>query len=689
MRAYKILFISLLAAISYSCHEGTEIALLPIPVKCEIGNGFYTIDSAAIANSQFEINLDTTLKKLGNEGYMLTINSKGISLKAQTEIGVFYGKATLNQLLNKTGVPYVEIIDYPRFKHRGIMLDVSRHFFTKDEIKQLLDVMSQYKLNVFHWHLTDDGGWRFEVDGYPELTTKGAFRTHKTWKEWWQNGGKFANEGYGGYYTKEDIREVVAYAAKRHITIIPEVEFPGHSRAVFAAYPELCCAGKAYESNTFCVGNPETYKFMESVLKSTMELFPSEIIHIGGDETNTRPWNTCQKCQSLMKKEGMSDVHQLHKFIVGRAEQIIIAGGRRMIGWDEISSDRLDKSSIIMSWQGEEAGLVAAEKGYDVVLTPSQYLYLDYFQSAPEKGPQAHDGYNTLEIVYNYNPLKTSTSSHILGIQGNLWSEWVSDMDHLEYMLFPRGLAVAEMGWSRQEDRKWSTFRDRAAIYIDRLHSAGINSYRLTSDLEYTMEVDTLKKEISVALKCERNGVEIRYTTDDSKPNSKSALYNAPIKVSDSLNLKAASFCDGVQQGDLLSQPFYYHKAIGKGRDEILTNGYIGTKTYLDGSWQSFKGKKEFVVDLGSVEQIKKVSTRFMHLRAGARRHLPMYVEIQLSQDGINFTSAQVFDIENYGDDRILAYKEYQLGGNYNARYIKVIVDSNNRWSAIDEIIVL
>ena len=702
-----------LPSLAYSLHQSVQLAakqlpVIPMPTEYEWGEGYFRIDSAALFSNipcaGVEYIVDRGLVELGNEGYLLDVSPKGVSVKAQSSAGLFYGKVTLQQLYSRGVVPAIRIKDIPRFVHRGIMLDVSRHFFSKEEVKELIDWMSFYKLNRFHWHLTDDGGWRFEVPDYPELTHTAAFRTHHVWRNWWKNGGQFATEStpnaYGGYYSKADIKEIVDYASERFITIIPEVEFPGHSKEVFAAYPGLCCAGKPYSGGTFCVGNADTYAFMKSVLNTVMELFPSEVIHIGGDETDTRPWANCSKCRELMKREGMEEVHQLHNHIVGQAEEILKAGGRRMTGWDEIASEKLDKSSIIMSWQGERAGIEAAKKGYDVILTPLHYLYLDYLQSSPDKEPLAHDGYTPIEKVYTYNPvpdtLETVFLPHILGIQGNIWTEWIADNQHLEYMAYPRLLAVAEVAWSPQNMRSWSRFRNRLLPHIGRLQREGVNAYTLSSDIEVTMKADTVQKVLSLCLKCERNDVEIRYTTDGTFPTAHSPLYKEPLFLKDSLLLRAASFKDNTVQGDIFSETYYYHKGIGKQVESplqnmdkgVLTDGCIGGKTYLDGSWVNFSGDRCFTLDLGRVEAIRQVSTRWMQLRAGARRHLPQQVEVLLSVDGIDFISGGIVGKKELKDTPALQYQHYDLNVLRNARYVRITVKAGSGGMSLDEIIV-
>ncbi len=705
--AYYMVGISLILLISCRT-ESEQIEVIPKPLKgCVNFRKALKIDSLTL----FGMNtsnlicclVDSTNRELGEEGYELTVDAGGVRILSGGEAGLFYGKMTLKQLYAEGKLPYLHIIDKPRFPYRGVMLDVSRHFFTKEEIKRLLDRMSQYKLNRFHWHLTDDGGWRIQIDSYPELTRQAAFRTDWNWKEWWGNGAKFVSEEewvkYGGFYTKEDIREIVQYASERFITVIPEIEFPGHSREVFVAYPQLCCAAKPYMGNTYCVGGDSTYVFMEKVLNEVMDLFPSEFIHIGGDETNLGPWKECGKCQSLMKKEGMQDTHELHEYIIGKAEEIIGHNGRRMMGWDEIACEHLDKSSAIMSWRGEEAGMVAAGKGYEVVLSPLDYLYLDYFQGNPSKEPFAHDGYTTLEKVYSYNPLPDSVTDavrlNVLGIQGNLWSEWIPDEKQLEYMAFPRLLAVAEVAWSAQSVRDWNDFRDRVISQLDGLSRRGVNARPLSTDIEYVMNVE--KDVMTVALECECKDVEIHYTTDGSEPSAYDDLYVSPLMVEDSLLLCAAAFKGENKVGDIYSHCFYKHKAIGTKVVSFphlksvtaLVDGYIGGYTYLEDTWVNFSGDREFILDLGYVKDLSKIVTRWMQLRAGARRYLPKVVEVMFSQDGVSYVTGGVALQEQLMTASVLQFQNFVLAGHWKARYVKLKVVGGEGGMSLDEIIVL
>ena len=373
--------VGLLFAVSslFSCapREERQLNLIPKPAQMELRNGYFKADSNLVFDSG---SIRYVINGEGNpDGYSLEVNKEGIVVKAATDAGIFYGKQTLKQLYTPEGYPYVSITDAPRFSYRGLHLDVSRHFFPKEEIFKLLDVMAYYKLNKLHFHLTDAGGWRLQIDKYPKLTAETAYRTETDWLKWWDGKDrKYVPEGtegaYGGYYTKEDIREIVAFAAERHIDVVPEIEFPGHSEEVFAAYPELCCSGKPYTSGDFCIGNPQSFTFMEDVLTEVIELFPYEYVHVGGDEAGKQAWKSCPKCQALMRKMGMKSVDELQSYMIQQAEDFLKSKGRKLIGWDEILEGGLAPEATVMSWRGEDGGIKSARMGHDVIMTPGNYL---------------------------------------------------------------------------------------------------------------------------------------------------------------------------------------------------------------------------------------------------------------------------------------------------------------------------
>ena len=393
------------------------------------------------------------------ESYILSVTPKHILIQASSGAGLFYGIQTLLQLSQPSGTGYsivsVEVQDTPRFAYRGMMLDVSRHFFSKEFVKKQIDALAFYKLNRLHLHLTDAAGWRLEIKKYPLLTEFAAWRTDANWKKWWNGGRKYLRfdepGASGGYYTQDDMKEIIAYAQQHYITIIPEIEMPAHSEEVLAAYPQLSCSGEPYKNADFCVGNEETFTFLENVLTEVMELFPSEYIHVGGDEAGKAAWKTCPKCQKRMQDEHLSNVDELQSYLIHRIELFLNAHGRKLLGWDEILQGGLAPNATVMSWRGEEGGIAAVRSGHQAIMTPGQYCYLDSYQDAPYSQPEAIGGYLPLEKVYSYNPVSDSLTVEqaklVYGVQANLWAEYIPTPEHMEYMIHPRILALAEVAW--------------------------------------------------------------------------------------------------------------------------------------------------------------------------------------------------------------------------------------------------
>jgi len=463
------------------------------------------------------------MDKLGSEGYELSVTQQFVEIQAPTSAGLFYGVQTLLQLLPSeifsTNVvanvdwqmPCVEIKDQPRFQWRGLMLDVSRHFYDKAEVERILDEMALHKLNTFHWHLTDDQGWRIEIKKYPKLTEIGAWRTasklkapksesndsgnaHPDWAT--VADSKFNSEKrYGGFYTQNDIREVVAYAAARHITIVPEIEMPGHAVAALAAYPQFGSDTNTYTTDAkagvnagiFDPGNPATFQFLDDVLTEVFQLFPGKYVHVGGDEVNAKvkvaTWGKSPQCQALMQREGLKDVNELQSWFTKQIEKFVSAHGKTLIGWTEIAEGGMPTNAAIMDWQG--GGLEAASAGRDVVMSPTKFVYLDYYQSTNHATePHAIGGFLPLEKVYQFEPVPAKLApefqSHILGGQCNLWTEYVVSLPHVEYMIWPRACALAEATWSPKDSRNYDDFMRRLQIHAKRLDELGVN-YRRAS----------------------------------------------------------------------------------------------------------------------------------------------------------------------------------------------------------------
>jgi len=431
-----------------------------------------------------ELKIDKTLETKA-ESYKLEVSNKKIVLTGKDYAGIFYGIQTLKQLVNENGIiTGVSITDEPRFAYRGLHLDVSRHFFPADFIKKFIDVMSFYKFNTLHWHLTDDQGWRIEIKKYPKLTEIGSKRPRTLIGHLNSKPHKYDNTPVEGYYTQDEIREIVKYAQERHITIIPEIELPGHASAALAAYPYLGCTGKNYKvqdtwgvfSDIFCAGQESTFDFLEDVIDEVVELFPSKYIHIGGDEARKTQWEKCPNCKKRLEAEGLKNYHELQSYFIRRIEKYINSKGRKIIGWDEILEGGLAPNATVMSWRGTKGGIAAANMNHDVIMTPTSTCYLNRYQADRKNEPLAIGGMITMEMVYRFNPipkeLPKNKQHYILGAQGNLWSEYITTTKQMEYMAYPRACALSEVLWSPEEKQPFSEFKIRMKkhyIFLDEM----------------------------------------------------------------------------------------------------------------------------------------------------------------------------------------------------------------------------
>lgn len=535
-----VLISTLIATCAFAA-DSTSPAIIPLPAKMERREGVFKLkpdttiftDSASQVAGEFlaarlrrptgyklevraasggrklaagNILIETRDAKssLGSEGYELTVGD-AVVIRAPEQGGAFYGVQTLLQLLPSQGfgtnvasdvawtIPGVQIEDQPRFKWRGLMLDVSRHFFDKQEVMQLLDTMALHKVNVFHWHLVDDHGWRIEIKKYPKLTQIGAWRSDVGFKLDPKSTKAYGPDGrYGGFYTQDDIREIVAYAHARHITVVPEIEMPGHSIAVLAAFPELSCSGQprstdvpaGVHAGVYCAGKDEPFEFIQNVLTEVIDLFPSQYIHIGGDEVPKGNWQKCERCQARIKAEGLKNEHQLQSYFIRRIEKFVTSKGRNLIGWSEIAEGGLAPSAAVMDWIG--GAVEAASAGHDVVMSPTSYCYLDYYQSQNQAAePRAIGGFVPLSKVYSFEPVPAKLAAeqerHILGAQGNVWTEYIASFKHVQYMAYPRLTALAEVTWSPKASRNYEEFLRRLETQYQRFDQLGVNYRRETS----------------------------------------------------------------------------------------------------------------------------------------------------------------------------------------------------------------
>jgi len=577
-----------LLSILFSSYQNKDagIRVVPEPVDMKITGGEFTISSSTVIvlpashdasldfvvkllNSRFLTASGYALKtvtvcpaknyicfkvdssfRLNQEGYRLNITHNGILVRAKTSRGAFYAGETLLQLMPaqientdrtttaKWPVPCLQINDYPRFTYRGMHLDAGRHFFPVDFILKQLDVMAMYKMNAFHWHLTEDQGWRIEIKKYPKLTEVGSKRIDGEGTE------------SGGYYTQDDIRKIVQYAQERFIKVIPEIEMPGHSLAALAAYPELSCTGGPFkvrnfwgvENNVYCAGKEETFRFLEEVISEVADLFPSDYIHIGGDECPKDNWKQCPLCQARIKTEGLKDEGELQSYFIKRIEKILQAHGKKMIGWDEILEGGLAQSATVMSWRGEDGGITAANMGHDVIMTPGNWTYLDHYQGSPKVEPVAIGGYTTLEETYSYDPLPQKLPADkchfVLGCQGNNWSEYLYSPDKAEYMIYPRIIALAEVNWTPKDKKNYNDFLDRMNNQFPRLDYHHINYHIPLPEGpgNFIAFIDTATLSFTTT-----RPVKMVYTLDGSDPAASSTEYVKPLSFTQNTRFKIRS----------------------------------------------------------------------------------------------------------------------------------------------------
>lgn len=740
---YLSFFITFLLAGSLAAQNNFD--LIPKPTELSVNQGLYNIPSHPVihVNKDFKevaelleehpaiqtVNISTRkakkaairiIKPTGNtlkpEAYDLEINHNGITITAHDIPQAISGIYTLIQLgyiqENSRQIAFAKITDEPRFGYRGLHLDVSRHYMPLSFIKKYIDLMAIYKFNNFHWHFTDGAGWRIEIKKYPELTDVAAWRAYASINDWWSRGKMFSHKGdpnaSGGFYTQEEARELVAYAAKKGINVIPEIEMPAHSEEVFAVYPELSCTGDHTKQGEFCIGNPKTFEFLQDVIDEIIDIFPSKLIHMGGDEANKSHWGKCPKCQALMEKEGLKDLDELQSYAIRRMDNYLQSKGRVLMGWDEIIEGGLSEGATVMSWTGEQNGIKAANMGHDVVMTPITHLYFDYYQADPKTQPPAIGGYTTIERVYSYDPIPEAIAPdkrhHILGAQANLWTEYVSTTGHAEYMVYPRAIALAEVNWIQPEEKDWDDFKKRLQSQYRLLQSFNVNYYRPSYNVNYTNEFNPKDITSTVNLTTEQMYPEnIRYTLDGSEPTADSKVYSGPMIFTESQKVKAGYFLGKQQMGLTLDFDVDLHKAIGKEvtyinpyqgypaqKELTLTNGIRGGYGYGDGQWQGFIKPLDVVVDMGSKQDIQRVGAYFMQLISQGI-YMPGEFEVLVSDDKENYTSVgiQVNTISDKVAEQLFERFEIKLDQPVSARYVRVKASNPKRgYMFTDEIMI-
>lgn len=668
---------------------------------------------------------DASIKN--EEGYTLKVTSEEIIISASSPKGAFYGVQSLRQLLpasfennsytkKSVAIQNVEIKDEPQFKYRGMHLDVGRHFFSVDFIKKYIDMMSMLKMNTFHWHLTEDQGWRIEIKKYPKLNEIAAYRKETLIGHYSDQPHQFDGKKYGGYYTQEEVKSIVSYASKRQITVIPEIEMPGHAQAALSAYPELGCTGKPIDVATkwgvfediYCP-KESTFEFLEDVLDEVMALFPGKYIHIGGDEAPKTRWKNCNHCQQLIKKENLKDEHGLQSYFITRMEKYINSKGKQIIGWDEILEGGLAPNATVMSWRGTSGAVTAAKQHHDVILTPGTHCYFDHYQSTKEDEPLAIGGFLPLEKVYSFNPipeeLTADEAKYVLGAQGNVWTEYMKTSKQVEYMAFPRMVALSEVVWSANKNKDFGDFRNRLEYYQERLDARDVNYANHLYEVKGKSEIK--EGNSFVILETSSKDKTIRYNLDGTNPTVTSAVYNQPIKIDKSVVVKAAAFNETAQVSGIYEKTINLHKAVGKsisfsvapdgrynsGGTIALINGTNGNnKRYGDKEWLGFDGKDvEITIDLGKKMDVNTITTRFNNSK-GSWIYAP-------SQVVVSFPGNDEFlpiELES-SDEKIVDLK---LETKINTQFVKLKIINyglipdgkqgagNRAWLFIDEIII-
>ena len=652
------------ACLLSGCSEKRQaVELTPLPMTCELKEGtfhwnqgtwivtngaaieqdiietaftgaLFPVQFAAVApdNNMIILSLTDSLPGVHSaEGYRLKVDSNAITIQATSNAGLFYGIKTLLQLAECDGgkIQAVMVTDEPRFAYRGIMIDVSRHFRSKEFIKKQIDLLSAFKINRLHLHLTDAAGWRLEIKKYPRLTEFAAWRKPAVWKDWWNGGRLYCEQtdpaASGGYYTQDDMREILEYARLHCMTIIPEIEMPSHSEEVLAAYPELSCTQKPYGHSDFCIGNEKTFEFLENVLSEVIALFPSRYIHIGGDEAGKASWKTCRLCQARMKKEGLKDVNELQSYLIHRIERFLNSNGRMLLGWDEILDGGLAPNATVMSWRGEQGGIRAVRAGHHAIMTPGEYCYFDGYQDAPYSQPEAIGGYLPLSKVYSYNPVPDSLTVEevrlIEGVQANLWAEYIVTDEHYEYMLYPRAIALAEVAWTQPDKKSWDSFQHRILNIIPKMQARGYHPFDFSKEIGNREEFLHPIEHLAVG---------------------KSVDFKIP----------------------------YWPNYPANG-EKTLNDGLRGGWNYNDRRWLGFTAGNEMdvVIDLGRDTSIHSITADFMQI-CGPYVFMPAKVVISVSLDGKDYVVLKEINHEVVKDDAV-SFKSFGWSGETNARYIR------------------
>ena len=748
----KTIFLSAVIALAISCAPAAKhaIEVVPYPNHVEVKSGtfaaagaeFHTdaamdeLSKAAVADFAGQLSLAsgkkstvqdgtassgfifTVNENLPKEAYTLEISRKSVKVEASALNGFFYALQTIRQMLpaeifgaaaaedKDWSIQCCRIEDAPRFAYRGMHMDVSRHFFDIDMVKKYIDVMAIHKLNTLHWHLTDDQGWRIEIKKYPKLTEVGSIRNKTIIGHIFDSKG-YDNTRYGEgmWYTQDQIREVIDYAAAKGIEIIPEIDLPGHMLAALAAYPELGCTGGPYEvwgdwgiaNEVLCAGNEKTMLFLEDVLNEVADLFPSEYFHIGGDECPKVYWEKCPKCQAKIKELGLKDTeefqaeHFLQSYVMTRMTNFLEKKGKKIIGWDEILEGEVAENAIVMSWRGTSGGIKAAQMGHDVIMTPNTFYYLDYYQSEDTANePLAIGGYLPVEKCYSYEPfaeeMTDEEKAHILGVQANLWTEYITSDDHLEYMLLPRMTALSEVQWCQSENKCWERFLESADNFCRIYDVAGYNYGKHIFNARGSVKVENGAVYVSLEA---QGDTPIRYTLDGSEPTEASTLYEGPVEIKESCVLKAKSFINGSETQTFVKE-FNAHKAMAKdmtmntpahvhyntGLPYILADGIRGNENFRSGDWGGWRVEPlDITVDMGEGVTYSKVLIGAVVIKYDDIFN-PSILTVFTSDNGNDFTEVAKAEYVTEGQNVPNGLKEYAVTfPESSARYIRVVAE--------------
>lgn len=700
---FLYLAICLPAALSAADYD-----IVPEPLKVTPGKGFYSpefpldLNSVGSGNDGISFRIDGRME---DEAYHLSVTKGGIEIVSKDGRGAFYALQTLKQMLpaehtDGCRLPVVEIYDKPRFPYRGFMLDVARFFTPKDDVLKIIDCMSMLKLNKLHLHLCDDNGWRLEIKKYPLLHEIGSCRVERPGEYFSER--KSARQGEpvvpGGYYTQDDIREIVAYAAERQIDVIPEIEMPAHSNAALAAYPLLACPVvdkyigvlpglcPDHADILFCAGNEEVYSFIEDILDEVMELFPSKVIHIGGDEAVKTYWRQCPLCRKAIKENGLKDEEELQGYFMARIADYLHSRGRDVAGWDELAETGIPEDAILYGWRGlGQAAVEAARSGHRFVMTPAKITYLIRYQGPQWFEPLTYFGNNRLTDIYHYEPVGDDWTEEmkalLMGVQASLWTEFCNSVDDVNYLIFPRLAALAEIGWTAPERKDWNRFQGALDNYLERIKASGVMPSYSMFNIQHTVTPEDGR--LKVLLECERTDVEIRYTVDGTEPGRKSRLYSGPLTLTSGCTVRCAAFKGGKMMGKVLTLPVEWNVATaseisGLAGAGVLVNGVRGSLRRSDFEWVQLPDTDEstFCLELDAAVPVSCISVGCIN-DFGMCVHLPRSVELYVGENGDDFVSAGRWELDEtmeFAKGTFINDVKFSFNEPVVAKYVKFVI---------------